>query len=366
MAEQNRRDFMKKTSAAIASTSMPNLGAAGRAISTITKQAKPEKLIMSLLPAFIKKMDDIPFYIGYNGASEKNEAHVDVNMLWDFFYTKGRFDPAQYNYRMPSRSKANPEEILDNIQTLTGSKELTERVRSAYYNRKNKERTPGHAIYFALHDVFKGEIDYSTIQDALGTLIAQKGYSVIGIARHAGELGNNSSEILRGIIKASGGPENIFKTDMRDLKITWKAMPDVIKKSLGLDNIEDLEKLYRYDTLKDISNFPDAAKILNLPEWLIKSVQKGRHPSGLEHKINQDAKDYINDYVTKGRTKADQKLKTKHTPKTTTLGHWNKEGKQQNALKPGQSYGHITSEGTHCHTKKYKTLIESLNKKEKQ
>lgn len=360
MAEQNRRDFMKKTGGAIASTSMPNLGAAGRAVNTIAKQVKPANLVMNFLPAFIKKMDDIPFTIGYNGASKRNEARIDVNMLWEFFYTKGRFDPAQYGYRSPSSSKANPEEILDNIQTLTGSKELTERVRSAYLNRKNKESTPGDAIYHALYDVFKGEIDYSTVQDALGALISQKGYSVIGIARHAGELGNNSSELLRKIIKASGGPANIFKTDMRDLKITWRVMPEVIKKSLGLDNINDLEKLYRYDTLKDISNFPDAAKILNLPEWLIKSVQKGRHPSGLEHIINQDAKDYINDYVTKGRTKADETLKTKHTPKTTTLGHWNKEGKKQNALKPGQSFGHYTSEGAHCHTKKYKTLIESI------
>ncbi len=364
MAEQNRRDFMKKTGGALASTSMPNLGAVGRAVNTITKQVKPENLVMNFLPAFIKKMDDIPFTIGYNGGTKRNEARIDVNMLWEFFYTKGRFDPAQHDYRLPSRSKANPEEILDNIQTLTGDKALVQKIKAAYNNELKDEynETPGDAIYYALHDVFKGEIDESTIQDALGALISQKGYSILGIARHAGELGNNSSELLREIIKASGGPQNIFKTDMRDLKTTWKVMPEVIKKSLGLDNIEDLEKLYRYDTLKDISQFPDAAKILNLPEWLIKSVQKGRHPSGLEHIINQDSKDYINDYVTKGRTKADETLKTKHTPKTTTLGHWNKEGKQQNALEPGQSYGHYTSEGTHCHTNKYKNLIESLNK----
>ena len=359
----DRRDFLKKTGGAVASTAMPGLGKVGQIAAEITKIAlEGFTLNPEFLAKYIQKVSDIPIMVLYDWADEPDEETgdptadfaLDCNALMKYMGINPDWKKSPQGHRTDEVT-LDPQDVLEKIYKSTGDKNLVDQMQKSYTTQLKTEKRPGNAIYNVLWRYLGASVTSNIAKDALGQLIRQKGYSTIEIGKHAKDIGQHSIEILKGIIKHEGGAQNIFKTDIRELKKTWAAVPDAVKKGMKWETMEDLEEYFQNITLTDVSKFPDAAKILNLPDWLIKSIQK----TPLQEPIEQDVKDYMKDYLKTDRTQADQKLVQKFKPKTQTLGHWNKEAKNLGTLKPGQNYGFYTSESIHCNTQAYKTLIES-------
>ena len=361
----DRRDFLKKTGGAAASTTMPGLGKAAQIATQITKTiTQGFTLSPEFLAKYIQKVADIPIMVLYDYSDTPKDGKpqedftIDVNALMKYMGINPEWKASPQGHRT-NEMTLDPQDVFNKVYKSTGDKNLVDQMEKAYTEQLKIEKHPGNAIYTVLWKYLGTSVTANIAKAALGQLIKQKGYSTVQIGKHAKKLGQHSVEILKGIIKYEGGAQNIFKTDIRELKKTWQVLPDAVKEGMNWNSIEDLEAYYSHMDLSDLVDFPNAAKILNLPDWLIKSVQKSYVPELEEYRLNKDVKDYMKDYLKTNRTQADQNLTKKFKPKTQTLGHWNKEAKNLNALNPGQNLGFYTTEHIHCHTPAYKTLTET-------
>ena len=361
----DRRDFLKKTGGAAASTTMPGLGKAAQIATQITKTiTQGFTLSPEFLAKYIQKVADIPIMVLYDYSDTPKDGKpqedftIDVNALMKYMGINPEWKASPQGHRT-NEMTLDPQDVFNKVYKSTGDKNLVDQMEKAYTEQLKIEKHPGNAIYTVLWKYLGTSVTANIAKAALGQLIKQKGYSTVQIGKHAKKLGQHSIEILKGIIKYEGGAQNIFKTDIRELKKTWEVIPDAVKEGMNWNSIEDLEAYYSHMDLSDLVDFPNAAKILNLPDWLIKSVQKSYVPELEEYRLNKDVKDYMKDYLKTNRTQADQNLTQKFKPKTQTLGHWNKEAKNLNALNPGQNLGFYTTEHIHCHTQAYKTLTET-------
>lgn len=353
----DRRDFLKRTGGVAAHAALPNvdkLGSVASKVSNVIKGGSGEGGFIpsvAFLAKYIQKVSDIP-YFAYNNSSHFG---LDCNNLMKFIGIKPEWKP---NPDGINSMTLDPKDTFDKILQSTGDKDLVARMRNDLDRRVKAGEFPGHAVYNTVWKFLGAKVPQDVAQNALGQLINQKGYSVIKLREHAKELGNHSVEMLKNIIKREGGAANIFKIDQRKLRDTWSALPDIIKKHNNMNSIEDLENMMRNQTLSFVVDFPNAAEILNLPDWLVKSVKRNYDPDF--RTINKDVQDYMRDYTKHGRTKADANLSKTFIPKSNTLGAWNKEGKKIGALGPGGDFGRYASESIHCFTSNYAMLIESI------